>query len=222
MDTWECGYSNAEEIAKESNPDYHCNMGLELSKLHKYREAIIQYEIAIWLNPLEPKYHFLKGLTLKILKRYEESNEEFNIAIILDHSNPEFHKAKAEALLKLRHHKETTNEYKAAMEKLLKEILLVINPYLSLRDPNRMLNYAKIMLSFDEEFVGRERINEALTKSGINKEELLKLVDSEITNVISEKEKNLLLQIKELIEFEIEFETDPFSFRLKLFKNLDK
>jgi tetratricopeptide (TPR) repeat protein len=51
---------------------YHNNKGIAQDELHKYQEAIEEFDKAIELNPNEPDYHNNKGLAQEKLNQYSK------------------------------------------------------------------------------------------------------------------------------------------------------
>jgi len=56
--------------------------------LHRYEDAIKEFDKAIELDPSDPRYHNNKGNALYELHRYEEAIEEYDKAKELGHNNP--------------------------------------------------------------------------------------------------------------------------------------
>ena len=223
-ESYDIEISKREETLKEynmaiklgpDNPDYHYNKGVISSNLNHYEEALEEYNKAIKLNPYnavyhlaksvllleilryndalkesniaiqlnpEPEYHNITGKILYYVGRYEDALKEYNIAIKINPNKPDYHNNKGSALLKL-------NLYEEALEEL--EVAIKINP----NNPVYLVNYSEIMALMDNEIEGIKKISDALDNGLINKKELCEVVSNELSENISNKEKDLLIKI---------------------------
>ena len=139
------------------------------------------------LNPESPDYHYNKGNELAQSEKYEEAIKEYEIAIKLNSNNPSYYYSNAFALRKL-------NRLNEAMESAQKALDL------SPGNPDYLVLYAELEADLDSPDKGISKISESIMSGKTDKNELCARVDKELKEaVLNEKEKNILLNIKNAI-----------------------
>lgn len=151
-------------------------------KIKEWR--LLAIESLIELDPKNPTHYYEKGNVLVELKRYDEAILEYEKAIEINENDPYFHNNLAYAFSKINRYIEALSEIETAIR---------LNP----KDVICNLTYAEIMSLIDNDYEGIKKISYALNNGLINKAEFLKLVNQEISEDISEKERKLLKKILE-------------------------